>query len=92
MNYEIKMTLISVLSRKCVLNIKIIFFHLQMASSKKAADIQVNVAGIRRTVKNLAHNYSDAQVGTKFMLFRSKIMLFAFYLTYFIVIFVGQSS
>ncbi|XP_059480738.1 epsin-2 isoform X9 [Neocloeon triangulifer] len=31
-------------------------------ASKKAADIQVNVAGIRRTVKNLAHNYSDAQV------------------------------
>ncbi|CAB3364633.1 Hypothetical predicted protein [Cloeon dipterum] len=28
----------------------------------KKADIQVNVAGIRRTVKNLAHNYSDAQV------------------------------
>jgi hypothetical protein len=72
MSYEINMTLISDLSRKCVLNNKFILFHLQMASSKKAADIQVNVAGIRRTVKNLAHNYSDAQVGTKLMIFLSQ--------------------
>ena len=25
-------------------------------------DMQVNVAGLRRNIKNLAHNYSDAQV------------------------------
>lgn len=25
-------------------------------------DMQVNVAGIRRNIKNLAHNYSDPQV------------------------------
>lgn len=27
-------------------------------------DMQVNVAGLRRNIKNLAHNYSDAQVPT----------------------------
>lgn len=25
-------------------------------------EMQVNVAGLRRNIKNLAHNYSDAQV------------------------------
>ncbi|XP_004524570.1 putative uncharacterized protein DDB_G0277255 isoform X4 [Ceratitis capitata] len=29
---------------------------------KQKEDMQVNVAGIRRNIKNLAHNYSDAQV------------------------------
>uniref|UniRef100_A0A8D8PSM2 Epsin-2 n=1 Tax=Cacopsylla melanoneura TaxID=428564 RepID=A0A8D8PSM2_9HEMI len=29
---------------------------------RQREDIQVNVAGLRRNIKNLAHNYSDAQV------------------------------
>ncbi|XP_014255484.1 epsin-2 isoform X3 [Cimex lectularius] len=29
---------------------------------RKKEDMQVNVAGLRRNIKNLAHNYSDAQV------------------------------
>lgn len=29
---------------------------------KRRDDMQVNVAGLRRNIKNLAHNYSDAQV------------------------------
>ncbi|XP_049313602.1 epsin-1 isoform X5 [Bactrocera dorsalis] len=29
---------------------------------KQKEDMQVNVAGLRRNIKNLAHNYSDAQV------------------------------
>lgn len=29
---------------------------------KKREELQVNVAGLRRNIKNLAHNYSDAQV------------------------------
>ncbi|XP_018905194.2 epsin-2 isoform X1 [Bemisia tabaci] len=29
---------------------------------KQREDIQVNVAGLRRNLKNLAHNYSDAQI------------------------------
>jgi len=29
---------------------------------KQKDDMQVNVAGLRRNIKNLAHNYSDAQV------------------------------
>lgn len=29
---------------------------------RQKEDMQVNVAGIRRNIKNLAHNYSDPQV------------------------------
>lgn len=29
---------------------------------KKREEMQVNVAGLRRNIKNIAHNYSDAQV------------------------------
>lgn len=29
---------------------------------KHRDDMQVNVAGLRRNIKNLAHNYSEAQV------------------------------
>lgn len=29
---------------------------------RQKEDMQVNVAGLRRNIKNLAHNYSDAQV------------------------------
>lgn len=29
---------------------------------KRREELQVNVAGLRRNIKNLAHNYSDAQV------------------------------
>jgi epsin len=29
---------------------------------KKREEMQVNVAGLRRNLKNIAHNYSDAQV------------------------------
>lgn len=31
---------------------------------KKREEMQVNVAGLRRNIKNIAHNYSDAQVCT----------------------------
>ncbi|CAB3364630.1 Hypothetical predicted protein [Cloeon dipterum] len=48
------------LSFICFLIKKVCCSRSEMGSKK--ADIQVNVAGIRRTVKNLAHNYSDAQV------------------------------
>jgi len=33
--------------------------HIEM---KKREEMQVNVAGLRRNIKNIAHNYSDAQV------------------------------
>ena len=33
----------------------------------KHDDMQVNVAGLRRNIKNLAHNYSDAQVNNEFL-------------------------
>lgn len=29
---------------------------------RRREELQVNVAGLRRNIKNLAHNYSDAQV------------------------------
>lgn len=34
---------------------------------KKREEMQVNVAGLRRNIKNIAHNYSDAQVSTFFI-------------------------
>lgn len=33
---------------------------------KKREEMQVNVAGLRRNIKNIAHNYSDAQVSILF--------------------------
>lgn len=33
---------------------------------KKREEMQVNVAGLRRNIKNIAHNYSDAQVSKVF--------------------------
>lgn len=33
---------------------------------KKREEMQVNVAGLRRNIKNIAHNYSDAQVSIFF--------------------------
>lgn len=33
---------------------------------KKREEMQVNVAGLRRNIKNIAHNYSDAQVSNIF--------------------------
>jgi len=33
---------------------------------KKREEMQVNVAGLRRNIKNIAHNYSDAQVSIVF--------------------------
>lgn len=30
--------------------------------------LQMNVSGIRRNLKNIAHNYTDAQVGVKDLL------------------------
>ncbi|KAL9904529.1 epsin-2 isoform X2 [Glossina fuscipes] len=36
--------------------------HAYANSRKHKNDMQVNVAGLRRNIKNLAHNYSDAQV------------------------------
>lgn len=35
---------------------------------RRREDIQVNVAGLRRNIKNLTHNYSDAQVIRSFHL------------------------
>lgn len=36
----------------------------QNKRQKKPDKMQMNVAGLRRNIKNLAHNYSDAQVCT----------------------------
>lgn len=35
---------------------------LVLPVKRQKDDMQVNVAGFRRNIKNLAHNYSDAQV------------------------------
>nr|CAD7399230.1 unnamed protein product [Timema cristinae] len=37
-------------------------FLLHPKMRRQKEDMQVNVAGLRRNIKNLAHNYSDAQV------------------------------
>ncbi|KPJ18314.1 Epsin-2 [Papilio machaon] len=40
-----------------------LYLNLAKASMPRSRDdMQVNVAGLRRNIKNLAHNYSDAQV------------------------------
>lgn len=36
--------------------------QFQFLVRRQKEDMQVNVAGIRRNIKNLAHNYSDPQV------------------------------
>lgn len=36
---------------------------------KKREEMQVNVAGLRRNLKNIAHNYSDAQVSKVLIVF-----------------------
>ncbi len=41
-------------------NLNLFFFAILVKRQKD--DMQVNVAGFRRNIKNLAHNYSDAQV------------------------------
>jgi hypothetical protein len=59
---------------------------------KKREEMQVNVAGLRRNIKNIAHNYSDAQVSRFFLLFFFDKFVFLLlnyfniyiYLTYFI--------
>lgn len=40
---------------------------------KKREEMQVNVAGLRRNIKNIAHNYSDAQVSIIFIIFFDKL-------------------
>lgn len=43
----------------------LIWFEFDLISVRRQKDdMQVNVAGIRRNIKNLAHNYSDPQVNT----------------------------
>ncbi|XP_064539878.1 epsin-1 isoform X8 [Drosophila montana] len=44
--------------RPCAIYWNLFVFSLR----KQKDDMQVNVAGLRRNIKNLAHNYSDAQV------------------------------
>lgn len=46
---------------------------------KKREEMQVNVAGLRRNIKNIAHNYSDAQVSIV-LLFFDKCMFITYVL------------
>lgn len=41
---------------------------------KHRDDMQVNVAGLRRNIKNLAHNYSEAQVNIYFNSVKMKLI------------------
>jgi len=46
---------------------------------KKREEMQVNVAGLRRNIKNIAHNYSDAQVSFKFYFFQGIICIYIYF-------------
>lgn len=43
---------------------------------KKREEMQVNVAGLRRNLKNIAHNYSDAQVSIVLIVFFHDTFIF----------------
>lgn len=49
---------------ECLMRCYLTWFSLLIDVSvrRQKDDMQVNVAGIRRNIKNLAHNYSDPQV------------------------------
>lgn len=60
-------------------HIYIVMSHLKrkmFQMRRQRDDMQVNVAGLRRNIKNLAHNYSDAQV--KYSFYYNKIGIINF--------------
>lgn len=53
-------------------------FFLLFSVRRQKDDMQVNVAGIRRNIKNLAHNYSDPQVNERLLLQQHIFLHFIF--------------